>query len=317
MKKAICLLLIVLLTAVFTTSVSAGSLFPSPEEPSAASVTVDEAIAQYEAEHGEKVETRRYYFQMPDGVHGIRYEGMVATSWYNDYSQGAGVFWWGDVPAACKSWPGYRAAVADAAQHIYYVDMPAQVDAFVWNNGVDGGTDPDQEIFSKAAQSIDIPSENAYPEEYETMPEGCDSFDGCIFVIIPEELSISNMSVRQQSNGTWYFYYGSGCYGMYAEDSESFKSIEENCCNPDHFDADGNHIGYVPETLRADYDRDGVITILDATRAQNILADLYNEDDKAFLAAIDADGDKELTIIDATRIQNVVAELTDMDGSKK
>lgn len=68
---------------------------------------------------------------------------------------------------------------------------------------------------------------------------------------------------------------------------------------------------------RADYDKDGEITIMDATRAQYMLADLVYTPEDIFLMGIDADGDGDISIMDATRIQNVIAELMDMDGKKK
>ena len=61
---------------------------------------------------------------------------------------------------------------------------------------------------------------------------------------------------------------------------------------------------------------DKSITIVDATRAQNIIAGLFTGADPEYLKAVDADGDGELTIMDATRIQNFLAELMNMDGSK-
>ena len=70
-----------------------------------------------------------------------------------------------------------------------------------------------------------------------------------------------------------------------------------------------------PAALRGDYDGDNDITIMDATRAQNIIAELIVRPDAAYLQSVDADGDKDLTIMDATRIQRVLAELCNMDGS--
>ena len=71
---------------------------------------------------------------------------------------------------------------------------------------------------------------------------------------------------------------------------------------------------YEPDVIRGDYDMDGEVTILDATRAQRIIADLDERPDEAFLFEVDADGDGELTILDATRIQRVIADLCDWDG---
>ncbi|MBR1534059.1 MAG: hypothetical protein IJ639_06825 [Ruminococcus sp.] len=65
---------------------------------------------------------------------------------------------------------------------------------------------------------------------------------------------------------------------------------------------------------RGDYDGDCVITIMDATRVQNLIAEVVLKPTAAFLRAIDADGDGVLTIMDATRIQNVIAYLMNMEG---
>ena len=71
-----------------------------------------------------------------------------------------------------------------------------------------------------------------------------------------------------------------------------------------------------PDTIRGDYDGDGAITIMDATRAQNVVAELVTMNEE-YLAKVDADGDGVLTIMDATRIQNVLAELMYMDGTRR
>ena len=191
---------------------------------------------------------------------------------------------------------------------------------FIFNNGVDGGMDKTQEIYYKAAQTSDVACEYPDPGEYASMPEGAASFDHCIFVINPDLVDINPLSLKQTCGGTWYFYYENGCYGCYATDSANFKSVEENCVNPDHYangDITGEHIGFnpAPAVLRGDYDGDGQITIMDATRVQNIVAELVDRPDDAFLVAVDADGDGQITIMDATRIQNFLAELMNMDGT--
>ena len=65
---------------------------------------------------------------------------------------------------------------------------------------------------------------------------------------------------------------------------------------------------------RGDYDDDHEITIMDATRVQNLVAETVQKPSPAFLKAIDADGDGVLTVMDATRIQNVIAYLMNMEG---
>ena len=65
---------------------------------------------------------------------------------------------------------------------------------------------------------------------------------------------------------------------------------------------------------RGDADKDGSVSIMDATRIQRYLADLVGED-KLALSAADADLDQSVTIMDATRIQRFLAQLCDMDGN--
>ncbi len=246
LKVSVSLLLTVILIISTVVTVSAYTVWPSSDSRiEVLAKTSDEALAEYEAANGVEVPTNRYYFQMPDGVHGMRGKnGNVASSWYNAYTQGAGVYWWGFAPAACEAWTGYQAMTDDAAQHIYYVNMPKQTVAFVWNNGIDGTMDEEYPLYYLTAHTVDVPSEYPDPGEYTTMPEGADSFDECIFIVDPDAITINPLSNRQTCGGTWYFYYGDGCYGKYAKGSGKDK-----CCNPDHYydaDVSGEHIGFLP-----------------------------------------------------------------------
>ena len=343
MKKFVSILLAVLLVASLVVTASAYSVYTDEF-----TTTSDDAIQAWEDANGETVPTRTYYFQMPNGSNGpvatgdvfyevketdeetgeekvvdtvlVCSEGEHTPSWYNEFTEGAGVYWWGSAPAIPDAWAGYRALVADADQCIYYVNMPSKVVAFVWNNGVDGGMDPNDPIYYKAAQTSDVASEYPDPGEYASMPEGASSFDNCIFIVNPDSVDVNPLSHKMTCGGTWYFYYGEGCYGMYATTSGNYDEATA-CCNPDHFDEAGNHVGFqggsepVKEYMRGDYDQDEKITIMDATRAQNILAKLYTEEDQEMLVGVDADGDGKLTIMDATRIQNVLAKIKNMDGT--
>lgn len=305
MKRLICILLTLTLCAALILPASAINVSPD-------GATTEEAIAAYEAETGEKVETYRYYFQMPDGVHGIRDElGGVTESWYNEFSQGAGVYWWGDAPAACEEWAGYRALVDDAEQSIYYADVPTSVPFLIWNNGV---TYEDADQAAKyVRQTITIPCEYAEPDEYDTLPEGNKSFDNCIFV--PNtDISYAEYMPNRPLGGFWYHYYGGGCYGNYAKDSEHFIGTAQNCCNPDHYDKSGSHVGYTG-VLRGDYDSDNTVTVLDATRVQRIIAGLFTGSNPAVIKSADADKDGFMTVLDATRIQRVLAGICDWNGN--
>ncbi len=63
-----------------------------------------------------------------------------------------------------------------------------------------------------------------------------------------------------------------------------------------------------------DADRDGEVTIFDATRIQRYLAELVTQED-IDLDASDVDGDGEVTIFDTTRIQRYLAQLSNLDGT--
>ena len=60
--------------------------------------------------------------------------------------------------------------------------------------------------------------------------------------------------------------------------------------------------------MKGDADRDGEITILDATRIQRWIAELIGDDELDLISA-DTDGDGDVTILDATHIQRFIAEL--------
>lgn len=251
MKKIISILLAVMLVVSVTAIVANAYSVNDPDAPD-----MDAAL-----EAAGNPDTNRYYFQMPNGRTGgvadddvyLNYEdgtqeliiakGEKAPSWFNDFTDGAGIYWWGG-PAACSGWAGYKAHVDDADQNIFYADVPSVVTMFVWNNGVDGGEDKSQDIYYKAAQIVDLPCEYPDPDEFDTIPEGDDSFDGYIYIVDPNQVSINEFSKKQTCGGLWYVYYGNGCYGSYTEDSANFKSVEENCVNPDHFDENGNHVGF-------------------------------------------------------------------------
>ena len=267
MKKMISILIAVMLIASVVVTVSAYSVYPDGQ-------TSDEAVAAYNETSGTEVETHKYLFQMPNGENGpvasadVTYTavdeetgdssttvvckaGDHAPSWYNEYTEGAGIYWW-QGPAACSGWAGYKALVEDADQCIFYANVPAEVVCLVWNNGIDGGenptpgVDPADDIYYKAAQTSDVACEYPDPEEYDSIPEGADSFDNMIAVIDPDKVSMNPLSKKMTCGYNWYFYYGNGCYGSYATDSDEFTSIEENCCNPQHY-VDGVHVGFKPE----------------------------------------------------------------------
>ena len=186
--------------------------------------------------------------------------GEKAPTWFNEnnvYTDGkhyGGVYWWGATPASCASWAGYRMEIADEEQGIYYADIPydpddatLSVSVAIFNNGVDGGTDTSLPIYYQAAQTVDSNVEGAFAGDYDTLPEGSPdewSFDNCIFIIDPNQVSINAFSQKQTCGWLPYVYYGNGCYGMYYEGCDEYTGdVDQDCCNPDHF-KNGVHVGY-------------------------------------------------------------------------
>ena len=83
----------------------------------------------------EGVETHRIYFAMPNSWKSAKYG-----------ADSAGIFWWngsdtdGFVEGTERlAWPGYKMQVADAESNLYYVDLPTDVIAVIFNNALNGG----------------------------------------------------------------------------------------------------------------------------------------------------------------------------------
>ena len=202
MKKVMSLFLVMaILTAMLTVSFTALSL--SDE----GMISAKEAIAAYEAETGEEVETQRLYFQMPNGHRGgvatqdnyVHYDdkldedgniiepahdeivihaGEKALSWYSDYNKVDGksyaaAYWWegaANAESYGSGWCGFRMEIDDYEQGIYYVDVPVEVTMMNMSNGVDGGMDSSKPIFYEAAQTPNFNTEGVDP--CDTLPYG-------------------------------------------------------------------------------------------------------------------------------------------------
>ena len=67
-------------------------------------------------------------------------------------------------------------------------------------------------------------------------------------------------------------------------------------------------IATIKPVVKGDADKDGDVTVLDATRIQRWIADL-EPDDNIDLTNANVDGDNEVTILDATHIQRFIADL--------
>ncbi len=329
MKKTISILLAVLLVVSCAVVASAYSVF----EPDV--YTVDEAVAEHELIYGEEVETNRYYFLMPNGHNGdlgddetTDFYGKYANDWYKDTTYTAGIYWWGSDVADPTGWAGYLpSGVDENDSDIFYADVPVAATTIIWNNGVDGGLDTTLDIYYKAAQTVNIPAEYYDPGDSDNYPDGTESFDGMIYVIDPDLISISDFSLKEQCGGEWYYYYSNGCYGITEGGSEA------DCLRHDHFNADGNHVGKqeIPteeptdaptdeptdeptdaptdeptvepgDFVLGDADGDGEVSVMDASLIQMFLVGKKDITGTAALAA-DADKDGEISVMDASLIQ--------------
>ncbi len=149
----------------------------------------------------------RYYFYMPE-------------SWLNDYATTAGIYWW-EGTDACSSWPGYEAKPT-AVEGVYYYDVCQDVTMIIWNNAIDGGTDPESEIYTAAYQIKDLGCEYYDPDESVNYPNGTDSFDEMIYVVDESKTDVNAFSGKSTFAGEWYYYYGNGEYGFTPEKGDVY-----------------------------------------------------------------------------------------------
>ncbi len=208
--------------------------------------SIKDALAEYEAQTGEKVETNRYYFLMPNGENGQKCDdesitemfGKYAKSWYNEYTDGASIYWWNSGVADPAIWPGYSME-KDEADSVFYADVPKAIKQIVFNNDVDGGMDTTSSIYEMDERTISIPCEYYSAGESENYPNGTESFDNMIYVIFPVQVSSGDLLSKSTWGGEWYYYYGDGCYGT-VKDGNTADCIRDDHDHSDrflHFDA--------------------------------------------------------------------------------
>ncbi len=310
MKRTLSILLAVLLVVSCTVVASAYSVI----DPDI--YTTDQAIEEHELVFAEEVETFKYYFLMPNGSNGdkgdnypedIGFNDKYANDWYKDGATWtAGIYWWGSGVADPTGWAGYLPSGVDENDpDVFYANVPQAVTMIVWNNGIDGGMDTTLDIYYKAAQTANIPCEYYDPGENENYPEGTPNFDGMIYVVDPDLISINDLSLKETCGGEWYYYYGNGCYGFTKDGTEA------DCLRDDHFNEAGEHVGKqgpAPAYVLGDVDGDGEVSVMDATAIQLHAASKKIIEDEVRLLAADADGDGEVSVMDATEIQLFAAQ---------
>ena len=286
------------------------SAYVAPYSLSDATSTVAEAVNSY----GEALETYRYYIQVPNGENGpagVR-SGEKVPSWLNEFSDadqdgkldfGPGIFWWEANAKDCpvpQAWTGYRVEKGDA-DGIYYADVPVNVTAVNWNNGIYTGDDPSAEIYSAGGMTGTVGTECYLPGENPLYPGGLADFNNMICILDPDRPS-GVPEYHDAYSTQWYYYYGEGHYGVYdpsgAEINDAF--IENKCVNPDH-----DHTRSMD--ICGDADVDNVVTVADTTKIQQHLVSLavlpFSE------KTADVDDDNLVSIVDATIIQQYLAKI--------
>ena len=287
-----------------TTTVPVEDTTTAPVEDTATAPVEDTATAPVEdtttATDGDTEETTTPDEATTDEAGTNRYYFYKPGPWLdNKYSDTVGIYWW-DGTDACTSWPGYEAKKTDF-EGVYYYDVPKDVTTIIWNNFLDGGMDPEADVYHYAYQTNNIPCEYYDPEECVLYPEGNESFDGMIFVC-NTMIYVSDLSAKTTYNGTWYYYYGNGEYGITPEKGEKFYTgsyqVDEPTTN------DYEDIGYIS----GDVNGDRKLNIRDVTVIQKYLAKLtVFSNEQVFLA--DFNEDKVVNIKDATTIQKKLANV--------
>lgn len=222
MKKIISLTLSILLilSSISTLTFSA-----------ATTLTLKQAIEKYEKETGETVNTKRYYFLMPDGESGILgtdeyMYGEYAPSWYNENATTAGIYWWGTEKIDPEI-PGYKMMKGDS-DNVYYADVPDFVEEMMFNNYFYGTSDFGDPLWYDTFQSTILCTDGYEENESDIYREGLESFENMIYVINPSFHSTTELEPSRTWGGEWYYYYGNGCFGVLENGNEY------NCMREDH-----------------------------------------------------------------------------------
>ena len=224
--------------------------------------------------------TNRYYFYMPN-------------DWENQLSDNAGIYWW-EGTNSCTTWPGYK-ATKTYIDGLYYYDVPKDVTTIIWNNYIDGGYNPESEIYKLAMKSTNIGTEYYEKGESELYAEGLASFDEMVYVIDYDKTDYNSFETNLV--GEWYYYYGGGEYGPTPEKGDTVYTAR-------YFGRASSD----NETLLGDVNLDGKVNIRDSTAIQKHLANIETIEGLGKPAA-DYNGDGKITIKDVTAIQKKIANI--------
>ena len=340
MKKIISILLAVMLVA--SVAVVSTSAYNNDDDYSkmisgsvynpSGSYTVDDNTPTCEeaikaCNNGQLGDVQHIYFQLP-----VPDPEQSGSDWANKFNTNADgvcqvcVYWWGGIAGSADqgwssgsgcTWVGYRTKLVDAENRIYEATVPADggTPIMIWDNGVNGGMDDTKEIFNYARQLADANIEGAYPDDYDTLPDGSpneDNMDGCIQIIDYTRYTINPLTGFPNYDSNWYVYYGNGCFGYYPEYTQdgqknpNYHGRTSSCINPEHHHA-----------KPGDVNNDKVVDMLDVLCIQYYLVGADLPDGMTFdKDAADVDDDGYISILDATRIQRYLAKICNIDGSK-
>ena len=185
-----------------------------------------------------QVKTRKYRFYMPDEWRNDRNDNYDGNSLDSCCPC---VYWWSTsynsdnyMGNSTKGWPGFRILEQDPDDpHIFVCDIPEDAVKIIFNNSVDGGQTPvDNPNYGYNYQTYDIPTSYTDPEDddyrfYTTTkdgqaisPENPMTFEDMIYVIDPNNTTISDLSEAPMVHGDWFYYYGNGKYGITPEQGD-------------------------------------------------------------------------------------------------
>lgn len=340
MKKVLSIILAVLIVASVAT-VIASAYSTSDEGALKAADAIKAYVEEQQAVDPDfALTTNRYYFLMPDGKTGLKgidesseFYGQFAKSWYFEgYTDaGPGIYWW-DTPNVPNpdGWVGYIVDGQVEGTNVFYCDVPVDCTTIIWNNGVDGGQDTTQDIYFKAAQSINVPCEY-YDAGESPYIDTTDNFDNMIYVVNPDDIQINEFSQKQTCGGYWFYYYGDECFGAVEGGQDD---LEANCMNAAHHHGEEPSESEIPsesevpseseipsesenpqpEYILGDADMDKEVTISDATCIQKWCARLIT-DSQIDLEAADVRGEG-VDVVCATTIQKFLVKMTNIDGTR-
>ncbi|HBE15972.1 MAG TPA: hypothetical protein DCY72_07010 [Ruminococcaceae bacterium] len=269
------------------------------------------------ANGGSLAETQKIYFQAPSDW-ANEFNTFPGPDLPNNepYMHACGYWWsgigsdWSGAGGGPVKWCGYQAHLVDKENRIYCLTLPNDggSPSLAINNGVNAGMDKSAKIFQYGRQLQDVNTEGAYEGDYDTLPEGSptqDDFDGCIAIINYDDIQDNPLTGFPSYGSNWYVYYGDGCYGEYPTTSPNYHGKYASCVNPEH-----NH----PKP--GDVNNDKSVDMLDVLCLQYSLAGRkLPEGMKIDTVTADVDGDGHISIIDATRIQRYLAKLCNIDGT--